>query len=382
MKRDGFRILYATPRNDEEWESVGDHDLTNHLRERYWAAKVGARRYRALRCGTDHGLGRSGVGRERYQPGDDFRYSVDIDAVGAEAYIDWYEVTEVFLSVEPKDVTAFMRHVNGLPTDPGFDAAQFLASVNEGRPLRAQQRDAADKVLDAIERKLTNPKYPSMLESYGYGTLVVGLPLWFATLALNPLRPENAIDDFRIRTLVGLGDLEKEYLRPKSCPFGRVVVVWEPTRTAWLQWVSGASHHVCEEPRCHKVGSGHCYIAYYRQLIEFFYETGERGESPGGTTLNVVYDRKSRRGRSAPLPDKVGSREQMVTGSNVAGIKTLFTRAADHIKMQLLEIRTLVERHGRPGLARWASGVSPTASHSRFALRRRARRLYRASLAR
>ena len=93
-----------------------------------------------------------------------------------------------------------------------------------GRPSRTAQQAGADEVIEAIEAKLTRPSYKPMLESYGYGVLVVGLPLWFATLPIDPLRPENAIDDFATRTAAGLALLGRKYLRDTACPFGQVIV--------------------------------------------------------------------------------------------------------------------------------------------------------------
>ena len=145
MQRDGLGILYATPHGDREHDSVSDHDhdLTNHLRERYWEGRVDDRRSKAgskwLSGGFHVDLGRSGVGRLRHQSGDAFLYSVSFDLSGTHTHTEWYEVTEAFLIVEARDVTAFMRCVNGLPTDNRFDPAAFLRSVDRRRLGRAQQ---------------------------------------------------------------------------------------------------------------------------------------------------------------------------------------------------------------------------------------------------
>ena len=69
---------------------------------------------------------------------------------------------------------------------------------------------AADKVIDAINKKVAKTSYYELLERYGYGTLVVGMPLWFAVPPYDPFRPENAVDDFLTRTTLGLKEVRKK----------------------------------------------------------------------------------------------------------------------------------------------------------------------------
>ena len=96
-----------------------------------------------------------------------------------------------------------MRIRNGIETRQGFDASSFIEGLDLGGPSRAAQQRAADKVTAAVRRKLRNASYRDMKRTHGYGTLIVGLPLWFASCPANPLRAENVIDDFMCR--VGTG---------------------------------------------------------------------------------------------------------------------------------------------------------------------------------
>ena len=74
------------------------------------------------------------------------------------------------------------------------------------------------------------------MEQYGYGTLVVGLPLWFAVLPEDPWRAENALDDFYTRTCLGLNELKQRALERRDCPFRRIRVAWDTTPEAWREW--------------------------------------------------------------------------------------------------------------------------------------------------
>ena len=92
-----------------------------------------------------------------------------------------------------------------------------------------------------IEKKLVKASYRELLEKYGYGTLVVGMPLWFAVLPDDPCRLANAIDDFMTRTALGLEDVKRRLLRRRDCPFRKVIVVWDTTPQALREWRDGRS---------------------------------------------------------------------------------------------------------------------------------------------
>ena len=134
---------------------------------------------------------RAELGRNRNEPGDGFRYVFRSGTGGTGGRAEWFEVTEVFEGVEAKDIEAFMRLENGGEGYPDFDPQRFLRGLNLGMPRRAAQRRAADKVIAAGERKLAKSSYEGLWRPHGYGTLIVDLPLWFATYPLDPLRVEN-----------------------------------------------------------------------------------------------------------------------------------------------------------------------------------------------
>ena len=106
----------------------------------------------------------------------------------------------------------------------------------------------------AIERKLAKSSYQGMVHSHGYGTLIVGLPLWFATEPLDPLRVENVIDDFAMRVGIGL-KLQARQLRMKSCPFWRIVVIWKGSVESIREWKAKARLNIYEDPSYRSIGS-------------------------------------------------------------------------------------------------------------------------------
>ena len=387
----GFGILYATRNSGSGRESVSDHDLPNHLRERYWVDRIDHRiRERSKRLlsvgfGLHYDIGRSGVERKRHEPGDAFLYSIRGDHSRTRGDADWIEVTERFLTVHPRDVNDFMRHHNGLPpTNREFDPDAFLHTVNPGRPSRTAQRAGADEVIEAIEAKLTRPSYKPMLESYGYGVLVVGLPLWFATLPTDPLRPENAIDDFATRTAAGLALLGRKYLRDKACSFGQVIVLWEPTQRAQTEWLSRARFDVYEDPRYLKMRNPISGSKLARALIEAGrrYENANPGRFMPGHTLRVSHRERSKEGRFANLPPLAEELERYVVKGRREEKANVFARAVFGLKLRLLELLCFLKIHGIVGFERWAAGKLPPALLALWAMRRRTHRFYRESIRR
>ena len=167
---------------------------------------------------------------------------------------EWFEVTEVFEGVEARDIEAFMQCRNGIATRQGFDSDTFLDGLDLGTPSRAAQRRAADKVIAAVGKKLGKGSYRDMEKMHGYGTLIVGLPLWFASYPANPLRAENVIDDFVSR--VGMG-LKPHFRRlgNRRCPFWRIVVVWKTSAQSMREWTSRARFDVYDDPALRDLGA-------------------------------------------------------------------------------------------------------------------------------
>lgn len=227
--RAGSEILFAKRQAKDGLDAVRARDLAGELRERYWieAAKNVPRTTKRplFEMSMPWRMERHEIGRTRDQPGDGFRYVFRVGPGGAESSAEWFEVTEVFEGVEPKHVEAFMRVNNGGTAGFDFDPDNFVQGLDMGMPCRAAQRRAADKVIDAVEKKLNKASYEGMWEEHGYGTLIVGLPLWFANPPANPLRANNVIDHFGTRVTVGLESYSGQ-LAKKSCPFRRIVVIW------------------------------------------------------------------------------------------------------------------------------------------------------------
>ena len=65
---------------------------------------------------------------------------------------------------------------------------------------------------------------------------MVGMPLWFATPPDDPLRAENALDDFVTRTALGLQEIGRGVLKRPGLPFARIIVRWDTTPQALREW--------------------------------------------------------------------------------------------------------------------------------------------------
>ena len=223
-----LEILFLEPETPPG-SSPDSRNLVKELRERYWtkAAEDAEHRPSWVQFGFrfPYPFERQDLGRDREQPGDGFRYVFSGGTTGTESRVEWFEVTEVYAAVDPRDVEAFMRVNNGLPGYPGFDAEPFLAGLDMGNPSRPAQRRAADQVIAAIDGKLRKSSYAGMTGPHGYGTLVVGLPLWFASPPADPLREANVLDDFNTRVAIRLRRYRHRLART-DFPFWRIVVVW------------------------------------------------------------------------------------------------------------------------------------------------------------
>ena len=89
--------------------------------------------------------------------------------------------------------------------------------------------------------------YEGIWRMHGYGTLIVGLPLWFAMGPADPLRVENVIDDFIARVHIGLEPYAR-LLRRKACSFWRIVVVWNVSPESMCEWSSKARFDIYDDP--------------------------------------------------------------------------------------------------------------------------------------
>ncbi len=231
----GLGVLYSDMATQEaEWADIPDRVKTKRLREVYWAHRavkiysssngsIGLRYIRRTK--------RDDIGRKPNDPGDWFVCLVNITPRPREIF-EWLEVTEVFSTVPAKRVEEAMRARHGISGGPTVDFGDFEKSLNPECPAGEDQRKAADQVIGQVKRKLIKPSYNDLRERYGYGTLVVGLPLWFALPPAVPFNAENAPDDFVSRVGLGLMDVRRKILENENCPFKRVIVLWETTSRA------------------------------------------------------------------------------------------------------------------------------------------------------
>ena len=234
----GLSVLYTQEATKEAgWNEIPDRDKVGRLREVYWAEKTESKQDHTsfIDMGLTWRPDRKIFGRKADLPGDGFLLKTAMYPKHDERF-EWIEVTEVFTSVPAKQINDAMKAWNGILKKRPVDFSEFRKSLNKERPSRAEQRKAADKTIQQIERKLAKASYRELMEKYGYGTLVAGLPLWFATFPDDPWRVKNALDDFFTRTALGLEDLERKILRRSDCPFRQIIVVWDTSPEALQEW--------------------------------------------------------------------------------------------------------------------------------------------------
>ena len=306
----GLSILYTQEaKKEESWKEIPDRDKAGRLREVYWAnraeSKLGSKSF--LKMGLTWRPDRGSLGRKADHPGDGFLLKTVMYPKHVERF-EWIEVTEVFPNVTAKDINDAMKAWNGIPNKRPVDFHEFRKSLNKERPSRAEQRKAADKTIQQIERKLAKASYRELMEKYGYGTLVVGLPLWFATFPDDPWRVKNALDDFFTRTALGLEDLQRKILRRSDCPFRQIIVVWDTSLEALQEWeekksseYEDAANTSLENPvSAAKLGS-----IFSQTLNKVVPDLGlEESDIPSFSLKIKVQTRKKKRGKG-PYPKLV-----------------------------------------------------------------------------
>ena len=386
MDRSGLGVLYATDDSNDRLEHVKRRDIPSHLREKYWIKKVGPRkpkhRLDLVQLTLEHEIERQVVGRSRHKPGDGFRFWAHAGNYGVQSEMEWFEVTERYPSVNARDVNDFMRCMNSIPTNRKFDPSGFLNSVDFNRPSRSVQRHASDIVIQAVKDKTLKESYKPMIEKFGYGTLIIGLPLWFATPPIDPFRPENVIDDFMCRTLAGLEHLGTRWLRGKECPFGRIVVAWESSVTAMQQWLSYVDPEIYDHPVLKSLESPFKLVSLVQIATESLTKQQEENLSDvlPGLLLHVKYDQRSRIGLFKQPPTFVRELEEIAANIQKETRKRGFANVGWILKRQILKILCFIHLHGVIGFLRWVSSNLLLGRINRFAQRSRSRSLYRASL--
>ena len=373
----GLEILFARREPGDGLDGLRKYDVVKELRERFWIREAGDAgwRQRLWSVRAVWRIGRQDLGRDRNQSGDGFRYVYSVGSESMQSRAEWFEVTEVFEGVEAKDNEAFMLVNHGETVGWNFDTDQFLRGLDMGIPCRAAQRRAADSVLNAVEKKLTKGSYESMWRGHGYGTLVVGLPLWFATIPADPRRVSNVIDDFMTRVLIGLQSYARQ-LKRKSCPFWRVVVVWMVSAESLRHLHCKTRNDVYGDPSFRTI-SGLPVTRESLLTIASELEKGARLPLP----IAVSNPQKHGEEMSLQLPPRVDAVKRALERANRGPrVGRLLERAKARAMARAIEVFGFLRWHGLSGLGRWATTrLSPRHLITRWVMRRQALHLYRAS---
>ncbi len=370
-----LEILYATPDPKDDMSGVGNRDLPAELRERYWIEQ--GKDAGTSRSWADVGvvipwqIERHELGRSRNEPGDGFRYVVRAGTAGVGGRAEWFEVTEVFEGVKARDIEAFMRIRNGIATRQTFDPGAFLNGLDLGTPGRAAQRRAADSVIQAVGKKLAKGSYRDMSKAHGFGTLIVGLPLWFASYAANPYRAENVIDDFVTRVSIGLKPHFRR-LKSRQCPFWRIVVVWKSSGQSMREWTCRARLDLYDDPALWNLtGTPAKAGSLTASLVDL---------TPEGLTLHIAGARPEKLKKRVQLPPRMAPLLQIVENVATRHRVPPYQRIKWRVLKRCLELARFVRVHGWAGLERWVvARLSPSHWIALLARRRRAERLFEAS---
>lgn len=380
----GLGVLYAKEAVGQRgWAGVPDREKTGRLREVYWAQRAA----KELRTGAKPFISstlnwtadRAEIGRRRDEAGDEFVHLIETTSRRTEHRFEWLEVTEVFTAVSAFRIEGAMRAWNDIADRNPVDFDEFREGLRKGRPSRMEQRKAADAVIDAINGKLTRTSYRDLLERYGYGTLVVGMPLWFAVPPDDPFRSENAIDDFLTRTKLGLEEVGRRTLRRRDCPFRNVLVMWEPSAEALREWNNGRSAEY-EDPANMSVGKpmpASFWMGALSDLMERAVAKTGMPESEAPSRLFHLSEktRKKARGKG-PYPESVEAVEK-VFNRPVENPTGPWAMLKLRLSLSLLKLFFFKRVHGSDGLKRMiARKISISHAWRMRAVRRKQRDFY------
>lgn len=231
----GISILYSQLTEKEKSEqAIGERDLVKRMRETYWARCALSLLCKGSGLASHMFFNQKTLGKDINSPGDSFAF-VALGADTDEIPFRWIEVTEVYTTVNPRDIVDVMKHINGISRKRTVSLEQFIESLDRGIPSMQDQKKAGDNVLASIKKKI-DKSYSEVVTAYGYGTLVIGMPLWFAVPPLSPSSPDNGTNDFWNRTQSGLRKIEKEEMSKEACPFNRIIVLWAQSPEAIEEW--------------------------------------------------------------------------------------------------------------------------------------------------
>ena len=375
----GLSVLHTRHATKEDgWNEIPDRDKVSRLREVYWAKSavsyLGGKSF--VKINLTMRTDRTNFGRKADHPGDEFIHLIEMFAE-SENRFEWIEVTEVYTTVPAMRIEDAMKAWNGIPNKRPVDFNEFRNSLNMGRPVRVEQRRASDETIRQIQRKLEKASYRELLEEYGYGTLVVGLPLWFATFPDDPWRVKNALDDFFTRTMLGVEDMEQKILRRRDCPFRQILVVWDTSPDALQEWDEKKSSEYLDAANT-GIGNlipGTKFVTVLSQTLNAKApELGlEESEVPS-LRLNIyVKTRKKKKGKG-PYPEIVTQLGEITRKNKTFDITD---RLKLRLALTLCQLLCFVRLYGFGGLERWIMrNMSVPHAWKLWTVRQSARNLY------
>ena len=370
---------------DPNFQDVEPRDIPNYLRERYWIKQWNpTKRWKNrdfFSFGGRTALRHADLGRKLNDPGDAF-FELFLSTAQSIVHLrTWVEVTEVFLPEYAAKLKMFIREYNGLRGKGEIDPVKFLKSLDFGPPDSRLQREMADRVITAIEKKAQKGcdggSYKSLVRDYGRGQLIVGLPLWFATYPSDPTTPSIVLTDFAPRLLLGLEKIKRSVLRTNWCPFDSVVILWNPRPESIDAWLKIADPDFYSDPANLNWGTA---ISPFRGY-SFFRELDL--PTPDSITHHVRWDRyvsidamltDQRKWLRFPNnPQPLGPKACLEVDDSKKGTSTLRM----YFYKCIIQLWLFVRINGWRGLHRWiASRFSVRRLYSRLLLSHQARKLY------
>lgn len=372
--------------NDSKWSSVPSRDVPKHLHERYWIDKWPGKRW--PEDGFCHGGGKGEIGPEPLgrianDPGDGFFRFFQVTSKWRLSAISWVEVTQVCIPGQDEKVKLIVRQRNGIQGKGSIDEDEFLNALERGLPDARLQRFMADRVIEAIVKKAEKGRdtaYRKLVEEYGRGVLIVGMPLWFAGFPADPEDPGGVLHEFATRLGVAIDAIDRRVLRKSWCPFDTVSVLWTPTTEALDAWAAGANARFYNDPANRSLENPSSLLKLHG-LLDEFQEYAVDGRVP-----ELVSYREWRRYRSvdALVRDQCrwlrlsrqlrpfGPKSEFEAGrlESPAPWKTA-------LSLQFLSVLRFVRAYGRRGLRRWAMArLSPGRAWWRWRTRWGVRRTY------
>ena len=289
----------------------------------------------------------------------------------------------MFTTTSAAAIEGAMRAWNRIAGNQNLDFEKFKKVIEKGKPSRWQQRKAADEVIKAIKKKIRKTSYNEVVDKYGYGTLVVGMPLWFAVFPEDPFRAESALDDFMVRTELGMEEIARKELRRKNCPFKHVIVLWDTTPEAIEEWDVKRSKKY-ENVVNTSLMNPAMLATWSRAMEEAIEQTKTKESEAPSFCLSIEKRVEKKKSGKGPYPEMVHVME------NIANERTNEERLIGRIEkwkliiaLGLCKILCFLKIHGIVGLERWVTQkISPKRFLRRKASRRRAVRLYRESVRR